>query len=111
MKTPRPVYLYVDAVGTCRLHVDGFSWSAALLQPLWAMRHRLYIHAAVMLASMWILHEAVSPRIPVGLRELVAFAWFCAQVWIVGRHANRWDLQALQRRGFRLAAVEKRGDE
>jgi len=110
VKLRKSVFLYVNAAGISCLHVEGFSWPAALLQPLWALRHGLHIHAVLMLASMWILHGTVSPRLPVGVRELVAFAWFCAQVWIVGRHANHWDLQALRRRGFHLAAVEACAD-
>jgi len=106
VKTPKTVSIHVDAAGARALHVSGFSWSAALLQPVWALRHRLYGAAALMLAALW-LRDSMVLRLPSGwLRELLAFSWFCVQIWFVGRNANRWHLRALQRRGFHPAAVE-----
>ena len=103
----RGVAIYVDAAGQRRLHVAGFSWQAALVQPLWAWHRRLHGIAILMLASMWSMHVLVASGIDnIILQALAGLAWFVAQAWVVGRHANEWHRRALLRAGFRAVAGE-----
>lgn len=100
------LFIYVHPKGRRRLHVDGFSWSAACLQPLWALRHDMPV-AAVLMTVTYVLLEVVLTRWTTDSGTVILQAlWCCAQGAYVGRHAARWDEQALLQNGYRLAASD-----
>jgi hypothetical protein len=97
--------IYIDAQGNTRLHQRGFSWFAAFLLPVWAVRHRLY-------------GTAISGAIVGGVMAFASTATLLAdRTWIqltlsvlvvgtYGAAAPRWHAYLLRRAGYRVAAQE-----
>lgn len=97
--------LYVNAAGATRIHQRGFSWFAACLFPIWAVRQRLYWTAAAsalyggLLAAVW------------GMPSLQYLWWprailTLATIVLYGAGGPRWQVFLLRRAGYRAAASE-----
>jgi len=81
---------------------DGFSWVAAVLGPLWALAHRMWWQAAALLGAgvaLGLAGEALGLAEPAQAAVAIAFAA------LVGWHAAGWRVGALERRGWRVAAL------
>jgi uncharacterized protein DUF2628 len=81
---------------------DGFSWTAAVFGPFWALAHRLWWQAAALLAvgvAIGLAGEALALAEPSRAALSVAFAL------LVGWHGADWRASALERRGWRPAGV------
>lgn len=76
---------------------EGFSLAAALLPPLWFLRHGLWLVLVLYLA----LSVLAALLLPEALRP---YAWFGAH-WLVGLHAQDLRRWTLARRGLPVAAV------
>ncbi|MSP83939.1 MAG: DUF2628 domain-containing protein [Alphaproteobacteria bacterium] len=76
---------------------DGFSWPAAVLGPVWALWHGLWIAALALIAL-----QALIALLP---WPVVAAAAAVAQAALVGWHALDLRVWRLERDGYRLAAI------
>ncbi len=93
---------YPDADSDLVLIKEGFCWPAFFLGPLWALWHRLWLVALVLLvADVALSGTALLARLD-GLSQGAVSVGFAA---IVGFVANDLRRRALERRHFTLAAV------
>jgi len=95
---------HADAAGRTRLVVEGFSWGALILGPLWFVLARAWVPAALLFAAEVALLVGV-PALPgVAVGGLLPAAVF---VLAVGVAASAHDLVrwSWQLRGFRLVDV------
>ncbi len=92
----------VDADSDLVLIKEGFCWPAFFLGPLWALWHRLWLAALVLLiADLGLSGTALLLRLD-GLSQGAVSVGFVA---IVGFVANDLRRRRLERRRFTLAAV------
>ncbi|PHK95095.1 hypothetical protein CR162_10125 [Pseudoroseomonas rhizosphaerae] len=82
---------------------EGFSLAAALLPPLWFLRHGLWLVLVLYLA----LSVLAALLLPEALRP---YAWLGAH-WLIGLHAQDLRRWTLARRGLPVAAVVLGADE
>jgi hypothetical protein len=81
---------------------EGFSWGAFLFSILWALSHRLWLGALIILA----LSAAVSLATDLlGVDPLTAGALGFALSLLIGFEANDWWRRSLERRGYVTAAL------
>ncbi len=81
---------------------EGFSWPAALFTVFWALYHRLWYGAALLLALGLALGAMLAW---LGLGPLAETALEAGYLALVGFTANDWRRAALTRRGWLLADV------
>ncbi len=96
------IYTIYERAGSPPLFIaEAFSWSAALLQPIWALWHGGWRTALILFAAgvMFTLMRFLgfSPEIDTALIIIQAIA-----AGLLGPDLLRWDCS---RRGYRLAAV------
>ena len=95
-----------DAKSDLVLIKEGFCWPAFFLVPLWALWHRLWLVALVLLvADVALSGTALLLRLD-GLSQGMVSVGFAA---IVGFVANDLRRRALERRRFTFAAVVSAG--
>jgi hypothetical protein len=99
--------LYRNQRGASRIHEDGFSLFAAVMLPLWAVRHRLYRTAAaawgigIAINLMWLLiNDSVPSKLPNAI-------WLLLLSGAAGTFAPRWHAYALRRAGYIVTAEER----
>ena len=81
---------------------EGFAWGAFLFSFLWALWHRLWFAALIVVALTLVLALGVDLlRLDEATETLIGLAWAA----IVGWEANDWRRRALERRGYVTAAV------
>jgi hypothetical protein len=81
---------------------EGFAWGAFLLSLVWALWHRLWLGALIILGVTAVLAIALDLLIVDETTETaVGIAW----ALIVGWEANDWRRRALERRGYVTAGV------
>ena len=81
---------------------EGFSWPAFLFTFLWALRHRLWFAAVIVLG----LSAALSVASDVAdLDPLTDAALFLGLALAIGWEANDWRRRKMERRGFVNAGV------
>ena len=101
--------LYRNARQDIRIHRSGFSLFAALMLPVWAVRHRLYRTAAAVWGgsvALGIVTVLVSDRSAWGLADLAGAAAFTLQSALSGILAPRWQAFVLRRDGYVVFAKE-----
>ncbi|MFO0292744.1 MAG: DUF2628 domain-containing protein [Rhodospirillales bacterium] len=76
---------------------EGFCWPAFLFSAFWALRHRMWFAAALMLAALLGL-AAIGDVLDLDATILQPIG-FALAVWI-GFEANDWRRDALRRRGY-----------
>jgi hypothetical protein len=81
---------------------EGFAWGAFVFSVAWALWHRLWFWALIVLGLSAAL--AVAGEL-VGLDPLTDSAIGLAFALLVGWHANDWRRQALERQGYVSAGV------
>ncbi len=97
-----------DADSDLVLIKEGFCWPAFFLGPLWALWHRLWLAALVLLvADLGLSGTALLLRLD-GLSQGAVSVGFAA---IVGFVANDFRRRRLERRHFTLAVVSAAGRE
>jgi hypothetical protein len=102
--------IYIRASGDSALHRSGFSWTAALMFPLWALTRRLYKTAAVACIVLFVLSQLIPPlfsliRDPVV--QLIAAIVYMLAYWLaLGLVASRWHRHVLERAGYVVTADE-----
>ncbi len=81
---------------------EGFSWPAFFFQPLWALYHRLWFAALLLLAALALIGlvgQALGLSAPTAsLLNLVAALF-------IGAEANDWRRNAMIRRGYDIRGV------
>ena len=87
---------------------EGFCWPAALFSVLWALWHRLWWTACGLLVVAAALEAALAFS---GLDATTELAVALGYAAVVGFHANDWRRAALERAGWRFAAVVAAADE
>jgi hypothetical protein len=104
--------IYTDRRGCLALHRSGFSWTAALFPPLWAVPRRLWLAClgwlVIGLVARALLLEELVPHLPLFGRVGVTGIGFGAHLiesWVVGRFANPFHRWWLQRHGYVLIAT------
>jgi len=92
------------------LHRSGFSWTAAIAFPLWALTHRLYKTALVSSVGILIVSQLgpfLFGRIDnATLRALVAIGYLLGYAVTAVFLAGRWHRHVLERSGYFLSAAE-----
>jgi hypothetical protein len=81
---------------------EGFCWPALFVSPLWALWHRLWIEAVVLIAAPLALEFAFEL---VGLAPLGVSAAGLGLSAIIACVANDLRRASLERRGYRMAGV------
>ncbi len=81
---------------------EGFSWPAALFTVLWALYHRLWLWAAILLAVGTVLGAGAGW---LGLDPVSRAAIQLGYLALVGLHANDWRRRRLAKRGYIFAGV------
>ncbi len=95
-----------DAKSDLVLIKEGFCWPACFLLPLWALWHRLWLVALVLLVAEVALSGAALLLRLDGLSQAAVSVGFAV---IVGFVANDLRRRALERRRFTFAAVVSAG--
>src|SRR5262245_20792203 len=81
---------------------EGFSWGAFLFSALWALWHRMWLAALIIVAgSMGLALLGDLLDIPPALDGTLALAW----ALLIGFEAQDWRRRALARRDFAEVAV------
>jgi hypothetical protein len=86
---------------------EGFSWGAFLFTVLWALWHRLWLAAFLLVLTALALSVAVELA---GLDPASEAALTLAFLLFVGFAGNDWRRRRLARRGFEETAVIAAGD-
>jgi Protein of unknown function (DUF2628) len=81
---------------------EGFSWGAFFFSVIWALVHRMWLAAVVMLAASVAL-DIATDLLDLDIVTETAFA--VALALIFGWEANDWRRRALERRGFVTAGI------
>lgn len=97
--------IYVNAHGDTRLHQRGFSWFAAVLFPVWAVRNRLF-GTAVGSAVFGGLIATLSAVSPLKDAPWIQMGSAAALLFTYGTVAPRWHAYLLRRAGYRVGARE-----
>jgi hypothetical protein len=95
--------IYMDEAGKSVVHRTGFSWTAAIFLPVWALQHRLYKTCVATVAINALLPYAEAPM-PRGFR--IGLGMF--QILGAGVIANTYHRILLERSGFFMASAEPR---
>ena len=88
----------VDAVAVR----EGFSWPAFLFSSLWALTHRLWLVAVILLAVPGVLQYTVDNG---WLQPAIASTMLLLFGFYVGCSGNDWWRESLERRGYVLAGI------
>jgi hypothetical protein len=81
---------------------DGFAWGAFLFSALWALWHRMWLGALVIVAGSVLLAVASElSDMPPALDAALGFAWSL----LIGFEAQDWRRRALAARGYVEVAV------
>jgi Protein of unknown function (DUF2628) len=103
--------IYVDRSGRLALYRSGFSWTAALYPPLWAVPRRLWLACLVWLGINVIFKAlllALLFHLPLAGADVagIYLAAVLIECWVIGRFANSFHRRWLQRHGYvRIAAA------
>ncbi len=81
---------------------EGFSWGAFFFSILWALWHRLWFWAVILLGISALL--TLVPEL-IGLDLITDSAVSLAVALLIGWHANDWRRRALERSGYVTAGV------
>jgi hypothetical protein len=93
----------VDAVAVR----EGFSWAAFVFGFLWALYHRLWLVAVVVLAVPVLVRYAVDNG---WLEPAIASTVLLLFGFYVGCSGNDWRRESLERRGYVLAGITSARD-
>ncbi len=81
---------------------DGFAWGAFVFTLIWALWHRLWLAALVILVgSLAVGVVSDGLNMPPGFDAAIGLAWAA----LIGFEGNDWRRRALERRGFVEVAV------
>lgn len=97
LQHPLGVEVSSDESGA-RFIQERFSWSAALIPPLWAMVHGLWLELLIWITAMLLL-----VGVDRMLGEEVSFWLYVLCAIFIGFEAANIRASALRRKGFRLA--------
>ena len=86
---------------------QGMSWPAFFFSVLWALRHRMWWTAAILLLAIAGLDRALAV---LGADEIASGIAGLGLAAYIGLSANDWRGRALERRGMRLAAIVAASD-
>ena len=86
---------------------QGMSWPAFFFSVLWALRHRMWRTAAILLLAIAGLDRALTV---LGADEVASGIAGLGLAAYIGLSANDWRGRALERRGMRLAAIVAASD-
>ncbi len=81
---------------------EGFNWAAAIFTGLWALGHRMWRTATLLLVASAAI-GAGATLLGLGPESRAALAFGYAV--LVGFHANDWRRGALERRGYEDAGI------
>jgi len=81
---------------------EGFSWPAFFFQPLWALYHRLWFVALLLLAAL-VLVGLVGEAL--GLSGQAASLLNLVAALFIGAEANDWRRNAAIRRGYEIRGI------
>jgi hypothetical protein len=103
--------LYINPEGDAVMHYTGFSLSAAIALPLWALQRRMFIACMTLLVLTPALHSILKRMIALltedhGALLLLHLGWFIGYSIVCGLSANRVHLVLLKRRGYSMIATE-----
>lgn len=96
-----------DPGETIVLVEEGFCWPAFLLSPLWALWHRLWLVAAILLGAGAIVPAAAYLLGPDPLSHGAASLGVAVLIGYFANDLRRW---TLERRGYRLDKVVSGAD-
>jgi hypothetical protein len=102
--------IFMHRSGAAAMHSSGFSWSAAIAFPLWALTRRLYA-TAVTWCGCLVLLSLLVPRFFAGIedegRRIPAVFACLICYWLApGFVAGWWHRRMLVRKGFFVSADE-----
>jgi len=87
---------------------EGFSWSALVFTALWALWHRMWLAALLLLATGAALEFALTIS---GADDIAALSIGLGYSLLVGYGANDWRRWALARRSMALMGIVAAADE
>jgi hypothetical protein len=102
--------IYMHPSGEGAMHRSGFSWTAALAFPFWALTKRLYKTTVAWFGCLLVV-GLLPPRILFRVQDdrvrgLAMLACMAAYWLLCGFFAGRWHRHVLERRGFFVSAEE-----
>src|SRR6476659_9265486 len=104
------VRIYMHPSGDAAMHHSGFSWTAVIAFPLWALARGLYKTAVIWCGCLLVM-SLVLPRLlgvihGEALRALAACAYIAGYWLAAGFVAGWWHRIVLERRGYFVVAEE-----